>query len=58
MGTIGYTTLPQDMSDVEGLLRHADQALYAAKAQGRGSWQAHNAFPQSTTSSKLSGRAV
>ena len=31
--SIGYTTLPQD--DADTLLRHADQAMYAAKQAGR-----------------------
>lgn len=58
MGTIGYTTFPQDMSEVEGLLRHADQALYVAKAHGGGTWQAHDASAQSRTSSRRSGHAA
>jgi diguanylate cyclase (GGDEF)-like protein len=33
--SIGYTTYPFDNSDQDGLLRHADQALYFAKASGR-----------------------
>lgn len=33
--SIGYTTYPTDNSDQDGLLRHADQALYFAKASGR-----------------------
>jgi diguanylate cyclase (GGDEF)-like protein/PAS domain S-box-containing protein len=33
--SIGYTTSPLDDSDQDGLLRHADQALYFAKANGR-----------------------
>jgi len=33
--SIGYTTYPFDDSDQDGLLRHADQALYFAKASGR-----------------------
>ena len=33
--SIGYTTYPDDRADLDGLLRHADQALYFAKANGR-----------------------
>jgi diguanylate cyclase (GGDEF)-like protein/PAS domain S-box-containing protein len=40
-GTIGYTVFPKDSSDPEGLLRNADNALYRAKARGRGTWKAH-----------------
>jgi diguanylate cyclase (GGDEF)-like protein/PAS domain S-box-containing protein len=34
-GSIGITMYPQDGTDTELLLKHADQALYAAKANGR-----------------------
>lgn len=33
--SIGYTLVPQDSSDSDNLLRHADQAMYAAKLNGR-----------------------
>jgi diguanylate cyclase (GGDEF)-like protein/PAS domain S-box-containing protein len=33
--SIGVTLFPQDDSDAETLLRHADQAMYAAKQSGR-----------------------
>ncbi|WP_372777204.1 EAL domain-containing protein [Litorivivens sp.] len=33
--SVGISLFPQDASDVETLLRHADQAMYAAKAAGR-----------------------
>ncbi len=38
-GTIGYTLLSEDDADAEGLLKHADAALYEAKARRRGSWK-------------------
>ena len=33
--SIGYTMFPQDAADADALLRHADQAMYAAKQAGR-----------------------
>ncbi|HNQ10635.1 MAG TPA: diguanylate cyclase, partial [Giesbergeria sp.] len=33
--SIGYTLYPQDDADADTLLRHADQAMYAAKQAGR-----------------------
>lgn len=33
--SIGYTVFPQDEADADTLLRHADQAMYAAKQAGR-----------------------
>ncbi|CAN7332183.1 sensor domain-containing protein [Acidovorax sp. LjRoot117] len=33
--SIGYTVFPQDDADADTLLRHADQAMYAAKQAGR-----------------------
>ncbi|MGR9106401.1 MAG: EAL domain-containing protein [Gammaproteobacteria bacterium] len=34
--SVGITVFPDDASTVEGLLRNADQAMYAAKNEGRG----------------------
>lgn len=33
--SIGYTLVPSDQSDPDSLLRHADQAMYQAKQEGR-----------------------
>ena len=33
--SIGITLFPNDATDLDGLLRHADQAMYAAKSEGR-----------------------
>ena len=33
--SVGYTLYPQDDADADTLLRHADQAMYAAKQAGR-----------------------
>lgn len=37
--SVGYVMHPADGRDADTLLRHADMAMYAAKAQGRGRWQ-------------------
>ncbi len=34
-GSLGITLYPEDALDREGLLKHADQAMYSSKAQGR-----------------------
>ena len=33
--SLGVTLYPEDDTDAEGLIRHADQAMYAAKEKGR-----------------------
>ncbi len=37
--SIGISLFPGDAADAASLLRHADSAMYAAKSQGRRSWQ-------------------
>ena len=41
--SIGITLYPLDDSDVEGLLRHADSAMYEAKQAGRGCYRMFSA---------------
>ena len=38
-GTIGIAFSPRDGTDPDQILRHADMALYRAKAERRGSWR-------------------
>ncbi|NMT62996.1 GGDEF and EAL domain-containing protein [Marinobacter orientalis] len=33
--SLGITRYPEDVADAEGLIRHADQAMYSAKEKGR-----------------------
>ncbi len=40
--SLGLTLYPLDDADTETLLRHADLALYTAKAEGRNGFQLHN----------------
>ncbi|WP_438950934.1 EAL domain-containing protein [Porticoccus sp.] len=37
--SIGVTLYPEDATDIEGLLKNADQAMYAAKKEGRNGYQ-------------------
>ncbi|MGQ9724728.1 MAG: putative bifunctional diguanylate cyclase/phosphodiesterase, partial [Tepidimonas sp.] len=37
--SIGVTLFPDDGADAEALLRHADQALYRAKREGKNRWR-------------------
>ena len=41
--SIGYTLYPDDSADADTLLRHADQAMYAAKQAGRNRFHAFDA---------------
>lgn len=43
--SVGIALFPQDGSDTTTLLRHADQALYQAKNQGRSTYRFHSASP-------------
>ena len=37
--SVGICAYPEDGTDIQTLLRHADQAMFAAKQQGRQRWQ-------------------
>ena len=50
--SIGYTLYPQDSSDADTLLRHTDQAMYAAKQAGR------NRFHQFDTAQERASQEV
>lgn len=41
--SLGITRYPEDGSEAEGLIRHADQAMYSAKEKGRN--QYHFSIP-------------
>lgn len=45
--SIGYTLSPLDDGDVDGLLRHADTAMYLAKQRGRGCYEAFSSSDDS-----------
>lgn len=48
--SIGITIYPSDAEDIESLLKHADQSMYAAKAEGR------NRFSYFTESMQLEAK--
>ncbi|WP_404355451.1 diguanylate cyclase domain-containing protein [Methylotuvimicrobium sp. KM1] len=42
--SLGFTLYPDDSADSETLIRHADQAMYQAKQQGKNRFQRFDAF--------------
>ncbi len=53
--SIGIALCPQDRRDVDGLLRCADAAMYAAKAAGRGTYRLASSIPPCRPSSGPAG---
>lgn len=47
--SVGIAIFPQDGTDLDGLLRAADRALYAAKQAGRSTWRYANWSPSSAS---------
>jgi diguanylate cyclase (GGDEF)-like protein len=43
--SIGVSVYPTDATDAEGLVKHADMAMYSAKANGRNNMQAYADLP-------------
>ena len=57
--SIGYTMFPNDAADADTLLRHADQAMYAAKQAGRNRFHQFDAAQeQATERMRTQGRHV
>ncbi|MFT3813362.1 MAG: EAL domain-containing protein [Acidovorax sp.] len=55
--SVGYTVYPDDPADADTLLRHADQAMYAAKQAGRNRLHAFNAAQEQAREQLYSQRA-
>ncbi len=51
--SIGITVFPNDAEDIEALLRNADQAMYAAKEQGRNRFSYFTASMQAMAQTRL-----
>jgi diguanylate cyclase (GGDEF)-like protein/PAS domain S-box-containing protein len=52
-GSIGVTLYPEDATEIEELLRNADQAMYAAKQQGRNRYHYFTASMQEHAQTKM-----
>lgn len=52
--SIGIAVYPENGSDIESLLKHADTAMYRAKARGRGSYEFYTSDMSARASVKLS----
>ncbi len=44
--SIGISFFPEDAPDAETLLKHADEAMYAAKGKGRNNYQIYDVSPE------------
>ncbi|HEV7814786.1 MAG TPA: EAL domain-containing protein [Janthinobacterium sp.] len=51
--SVGIALYPADATDIEGLLRHADQAMYAAKSAGRNGYSYFTADMQAAAQLRL-----
>ncbi len=51
--SIGITLFPQDATDVEALLKNADQAMYSAKNQGRNRYRYFTESMQQATATRM-----
>ncbi len=54
--SIGYTLFPDNSADADTLLRHADQAMYAAKQAGRNRYQQFDAAHERAQQALLEAR--
>ena len=52
-GSIGITIFPSDADNIDSLLKNADQAMYAAKEQGRNRFSYFTASMQASAQSRL-----
>lgn len=51
--SIGISFYPDDATDAERLLKHADVAMYSAKGMGRNNYQAYVAVPEESHQQRL-----
>ncbi len=51
--SIGISFFPDDATDAETLLKHADDAMYAAKSRGRNSFQIYEVSPEQARQQNL-----
>jgi diguanylate cyclase (GGDEF)-like protein/PAS domain S-box-containing protein len=51
--SIGVTFYPEDAGDMDALLKHADQAMYAAKSQGRNRYSYFTASMQELAQARM-----
>lgn len=52
--SLGITLYPEDASDIDSLMKHADQAMYAAKSKGRNGFSYFTASLQEAAQKRLS----